>query len=226
VARDASGNATTSAAVAIDVRNTGVVAAYGFDEPSGTTADDAVAAHNGTISGATRVPGRFGQALSFDGTDDWVTIPNAADLSLSSGMTVEAWVRPSTLSSWRSVVMKEHTGALAYALYANSDANQPVASVFTSSAFDATGPPTLGLSTWTHLAMTWDGGVVRLYVDGAEIATQPAAGTLVTGTGGLRIGGNAVRGEFFAGLIDEVRVYDHALTPARIAADMNAPIDG
>jgi hypothetical protein len=226
VARDASGNATTSAAVAIDIRNTGVVAAYGFDEPSGTVAGDAIAAHNGTISGATRVAGRFGQALSFDGTDDWVTIPYAADLNLSSGMTVEAWVRPSVLSSWRSVIMKEHTGALAYALYANSAANQPLASVFTSSAVDATGPPALGLQSWTHLAMTWDGGVLRLYVDGAEIASQPAGGTLVTGTGGLRIGGNAVRGEFFAGLIDEVRVYDRALTPARIAADMNAPVGG
>jgi hypothetical protein len=72
--------------------------------------------------------------------------------------------------------------------------------------------------------MTWDGSVLRLYVDGAEIATGAAPGALLTSTGQLRIGGNGLRGEFFAGLIDEVRVYDRALAASRIGADMNTPV--
>ena len=120
--------------------------------------------------------------------------------------------------------MKESTSQLAYALYANSAANQPVGSVFTTSAFNASGPPALGTSTWTHLAMTWDGGTVRLYVDGALVATQASTGSLLTGTGALRIGGNSIRNEFFSGVIDEVRVYDRALSAARITADMAAPV--
>jgi hypothetical protein len=225
VARDASGNAATSAAVAVAVHNTGVVAAYGFDEPSGTTASDGVNGHHGTVTGATRVPtGRYGGALSFDGIDDWVSIPHDPALNLSAGMTIEAWVKPSALTSWRGVVMKEEASALPYALYASSAADTPAASVFTTSAVNASGPPALGLGTWTHLAMTWDGSVLRLYVDGAEIATGAAPGALLTSTGQLRIGGNGLRGEFFAGLIDEVRVYDRALAASRIGADMNTPV--
>jgi hypothetical protein len=139
-------------------------------------------------------------------------------------MTIEAWVKPSALTSWRSVVTKEHTTALPYALYANNDTGVPAASVFTTSALSASGPPALGLSIWTHLAMTWDGSVLRLYVDGAEVATQPAPGALLTGTGPLRIGGNGLRGEFFAGLVDEVRVYDRVLSAVRIGEDMNSPV--
>jgi Concanavalin A-like lectin/glucanases superfamily len=211
--------------VAVEVHNTGLVAAYGFDEPSGATATDAIDGHNGTVSGAARVTGgRFGGALSFDGVDDWVSVPNDAALNLSAGMTIEAWVKPTVLSSWRSVVMKEQASALPYALYANSATDTPAAQVMTSSLRNASGPPALGVNTWTHLAMTWDGSVVRLFVDGAEVANGPAPGTLLTSTGQLRIGGNSLRGEFFAGLIDEVRVYDRALAPARIGADMNAPV--
>jgi hypothetical protein len=225
VARDASGNATTSAAVAVEVHNTGVVAAYGFDEPSGTTAADAIDGHHGTVTGAGRVAdGRFGGALSFDGVDDWVSVPHAPALSLSAGMTIEAWVRPSALTSWRGVVMKEQATALPYALYASTAAQTPGASIFTTSALDSTAPPALGLGNWTHLAMTWDGSQLRLYVDGAEIANRAAPGTLLTSTGQLRIGGNSLRGEFFAGLIDEVRIYDRALSAERIGADMNSPV--
>jgi hypothetical protein len=226
VARDASGNATTSAAVAVDVSNTGVVAAYGFDEASGATATDVVSSFNGTISGATRVAaGRYGGALSFDGVNDWVTVPHASALNLSAGMTIEAWVKPSALTSWRGVVAKEQAAALPYALYASTTTDTPGASLVTNSVTrNVAAAPTLGLNTWTHLAMTWDGSVVRLYVDGAEIASGPAPGTLLTSTGNLRIGGNALRGEFFAGLIDEVRIYDRALSATRIGADMNAPV--
>jgi hypothetical protein len=88
----------------------------------------------------------------------------------------------------------------------------------TTSAFEAAAPSALGLSTWTHLAQTWDGSTLRLYIDGAEVATQPSPGTLITSTGQVRIGGSS--GQFFSGLIDEVRIYNRARTAAEIAADM------
>jgi hypothetical protein len=226
VAKDPTGNTRTSTAVTVGVHNTGLVAAYGFDEASGTTATDPVNGLNGTLTGAARVAGggRYGSALSFDGVDDWVSVPNNAALNLTSGMTLEAWVKPSVLSSWRSVVMKEQASALPYALYANSDADTPAASVFTTSALTAAGPPAVGLGSWTHLAMTWDGSLIRLYVDGAVVATRSAPGSLLTSTGQLRIGGNSLRGEFFSGLIDEVRVYNRVLSTAKIGADMNVPV--
>jgi len=107
----------------------GLVAAYNFNETSGTTVVDASGnGNNGIISGTTRTAsGKFGSALSFDGISNWVTVNDSASLDPTNGMTLEAWVYPTaTMSSWRSVLLKEQTGGLAYALYANSDSNQAV----------------------------------------------------------------------------------------------------
>jgi hypothetical protein len=225
VARDASGNATTSATRTVGVHNTGLVAAYGFEEASGSTAVDTSNAFNGTISGATRVTGgRFGKALSFDGTNDWVTIGDRSELDLLNAGTLEAWVQPSALASWRSVIMKEMAGGLPWALHASSDTGVPSAHLFSGNSIDAFGPAPLLQSTWTHLAMTWDSAELRLYVDGAEVATAPATAALAGSAGSVRIGGNGVASQFFSGLIDEVRIFSDARTPAEISADMNTPV--
>jgi hypothetical protein len=111
-ARDAAGNTTTSSGVSVTVSNAqpaGLVAAYGFDEGSGTTVADASGNGNaGTITGATwTTGGRFGNALLFDGTTSVVTVPDAASLRPTTGMTVEAWVYPTVASAtWRAVVDK------------------------------------------------------------------------------------------------------------------------
>lgn len=105
---------------------TGLVAAYGFSEGSGTTTADASGAgQTGSISGATwTTQGRHGPALSFDGVDDLVTIADTAALDVTRA-TVMAWVRPTTLSGWRTAVLKETATGLAYALYAHDEAPRP-----------------------------------------------------------------------------------------------------
>src|SRR5688500_5566710 len=85
------------------------VAAYGFEQTAGTTAAAQSAnPNNGTISGATSVAdGRFGRALSFDGTNDWVRVPDANSLDLTAGMTLEAWVNPRSAGAYRTVLLKQ-----------------------------------------------------------------------------------------------------------------------
>ena len=73
------------------------------------------------------------------------------------------------------------------------------------------------LEPWTHLAATYDGAAVRLYVDGPRSPQAPAPGSLAVSGDPLRIGGNAVWGEWFNGLIDDVRVYNRALTASEAA---------
>jgi hypothetical protein len=87
----------------------GLMAAYSFDEGAGTSVGDTSGnAHTGTITGATwTTAGWFGGALNFDGTNDWVAVSDAAGLDLRTGMTLEAWVYPTALSGWRTVVLKE-----------------------------------------------------------------------------------------------------------------------
>ena len=153
VARDAAGNETTSVAVTITVDNTtpppptGLVAAWSFDAGTGTTAADATGkGHTGTISGATwSATGKNGGALSFDGVNDWVTVADANDLDLTSGMTLSAWVNPTGVGAdWQTVVLKETPGFMVYALYADTDSARPSGHVVIGgSDLDTRGPATV-----------------------------------------------------------------------------------
>ena len=203
--------------------------ALGFDEASGTTATDSSGANNpGTISGATRsATGKFGGALSFDGVNDIVTVADANSLDLTNGMTLEAWVRPSVLSGWRTVLLKERPGGLVYALYGNADTNRPsVHSFVGASEFDTRGTAQVAANAWTHVAATYDGLNLRLYVNGTQVSSRALSGAMPVSTGALRIGGNTIWPEWFTGLIDEVRVYNRALTAAEVTTDMNRPVVG
>lgn len=234
MARDAAGNTTTSAPVGVVVDNPppppapGLVVALGFEEGSGTTVADASGTGNtGTITGAAwTTSGRYGNALAFDGTNDWVTVADTTTLDLTTAMTLEAWVNPTTLTSWRSILLKERTNHLSYALYANSSTNTPTAHVYIAGDKSARGTTQLPLNTWTHLAATYDGTTLRLYQNGQQTASRAQTGTIATGTGPLRIGGNAIWPEWFNGRIDEIRLYNRALTPTQIQADMSAPVEG
>ena len=81
-------------------------------------------------------------------------------------------------------------------------------------------------ATWTHLATTYDGSTLRLYVNGAEVRSLAAGGTMTVSTGPLKLGGNAIWNEWFAGTMDDVRIYNRALTPAQLQADMGTPVSG
>ncbi len=75
-----------------------------------------------------------------------------------------------------------------------------------------------------HLAATYDGATQRLYVNGVQVSSRAQTGAMTTSASPLRIGGNGVWGEFFQGRIDEVRMYNRALSPAEIQTDMNTPV--
>jgi beta-lactam-binding protein with PASTA domain/Ca2+-binding RTX toxin-like protein len=221
----------------------GLVLGLGFDEAAGSTAiNSASASFNGVIRQALRVPGKFGRALQFDGVDDWVTVTDttASPLDLTTGMTLSAWVNPALMSGWETVMMKERgiagEGLLAYALYAHDGAPlagqspAPAGYVRVNPTLTTTdravrGTAAIPLNAWSHLATTYDGANQRFYVNGVLVGTTPGGGSINVANGALRIGGNnSSTGEFFQGLIDEVRVYNRALSAAEITTDMNAAI--
>jgi hypothetical protein len=80
------------------------------------------------------------------------------------------------------------------------------------------------VNTWTHLAATYDGTTLRLFANGTQIGSAAMSGTLVKSANALSIGGSLVWGEYFEGLIDEVRIYNRALTSAEIRADMTRAV--
>ena len=84
--------------------------------------------------------------------------------------------------------------------------------------------PALTANTWAHLAATYDGATMRLYVNGVQVASRAQAGAIATSTNPLQIGGDSIYGQYFAGMIDEVRVYNRALSVTEIQTDMNSPV--
>jgi PKD repeat protein len=208
----------------------GLVAAYGFEEDSGSQVIDASGfANHGTISGATRATTtQFGKALKFSGTNNWITVNDSGSLDLTTGVTLEAWVFPTaSMSGWDTVIMKEQTGGLAYSLYANSDANRPSNTVNVGGTDrDLSAGSYLPANTWTHLAATYDGSTQKIYVNGALVGSRAQSGAITLSSGALRIGGNSVWGEYFAGYIDEVRIYNRVLSQAEIFADSKAAVVG
>jgi hypothetical protein len=206
-----------------------LVAAYSFNEGAGSTVGDASGTGNaGTINGATwTTAGRFGNALSFNGTSSFVTVPDSPALRLTAGVTLEAWVNPSTVTpAWRPVIFK---GDLDYWMQPTTAGGPPNGGVTIAggSWHDTYATSVLPINTWTHLALTYDGSALRLYVNGSQVSSSSVTGTIRTSSNPLEIGADTIfYSHYFAGLIDEIRVYNRALSLAEIQNDMNTPLAG
>ena len=204
----------------------GPVAAWSFDDGAGSAVRASVGGLDGVITGATwTTAGRNGGALVFNGVDNLVTVPADPALSLSTGMTVEAWVYPMATASPRNIAMKEGLTDLSYALYASDATSRPKSIINTGSGdLGTAGTAQLPANVWSHLATTFDGSTHRLFVNGVLVASVSAAGTLVQTSGPFRIGGNSLLGEWFSGAIDDMRVYDRALSTTELQSDMNTAV--
>jgi hypothetical protein len=208
----------------------GLVGAWAFNEGAGPTAADFSGSGNlGTlVGGATwSTQGRYGGALSFNGSTGLVQIADSASLDLTTAMTLSAWIMPTaSQSGWRTILQRQTD---AYFLNASSGAGalRPAGGgTFGSSTPYVAGPTASPVNAWTHVALTYDGVTLRLFVNGTQVTTRATTGTIQATNSPLWIGGNQPYGEFFNGLIDEVRVYNRALTQTDIQADMNSPVPG
>lgn len=200
------------------------MAAYSFNEGSGTTVHDASGnGNNGTLQGGSTwtTSGKYGKAISFNGTNAYVNIPNSSSVQLRSAMTLEAWVNPSLVSGrWRDVIFK---GKDNYYLEADSTSGRP------ATGGSTIGGPLFGIAplaanTWVHLAGAYDGVTLRLYVNGLLVNTRVQTGLITASTNALQIGGDTIYGQYFQGKIDEIRIYNRALGLLEIQSDMNTPV--
>ena len=192
----------------------GLVAAYAFDEGFGATAVDATGAgSNGVVVGGTWAPGRYGGALSFDGTNDYVGLP-ALGTFYNSGFTLEAWVQKSHREERRRD-RRHLDGKRADAVGRPPRQSRYHLTLGSSFSSYLDSGRTRSSAQWQHLAATFDGATARYYVDGARGRARAVSGS-VGNSNTWRIGAYGERpGGFFDGMIDEVRVYDRALSARR-----------
>lgn len=208
-----------------------------FDEGYGTTANNSGnggSALNGNLSGST-VPswtnsGKFGKALSFNGTSAYIAMPSdASALKITSDITLSAWINLTNTSSTHDIICK-YTGTAstsAYCLYTdtNGKLNMSVVNSTGPAIVTTTGTKTLSSSTWYHVVgvLNTTLGSVDLYVNGVldKHNTTSIPTTLQNPTTILDIGAENAGSDLFAGTIDEPKVYNFALTADEVKTEYN-----
>jgi hypothetical protein len=204
----------------------GLIAYYPFN---GNANDESGNGNNGIVHGAALTQDRFGNpngAYGFDGQSSYIAVPESPTLDITGPITIAAWIKPTVASGTYIVTKGDPTvGGNVYDLdiYPGQ-----VRSLFQyqgggSATRGATGATNIVSGTWQHVAVTWDGATVTVYYNGQPDGTGPFSlntdGPITTSSMDLEIGRYYGGGLLcFAGDIDDVRIYDRALSPSEIQA--------
>lgn len=227
---------TTDAIVTLPVP----VGWWKLDETTGTTAADA-SGHglSGTVMGAaTWAPGKFGNGIALDGsTTEFVSIADTASLRLSGSWTLSLWVKLTTApANTQMYTLAAKTDAMGFETYSlrldnnygqfgSTGPGSFVAQFATAAGVDVYTlftPATIDVGQWISVLDTWNAqtGVLQLYVNGQPLASTTNLSAMPTTVAGqpFLIGDNAGHtDQGTAGTLDDVRIYDVALSPAEVA---------
>ena len=199
-----------------------------------TDATDLIGGHSGTFfigstptTPSVTVWGKVGGAFNFHGKAH-VRVPDAAALRPAQ-MTAEAWVFPTVASGFNTVIARGSSTNFDDTWYLGVTSGIP--QFFSHGSNLVAAPSAIPMNQWTHLAITFDGTTKRLYVNGAQVASQGGLGGLVYDpapvpvTIGADLTANAPS-DFFTGLVDEVSLYNRALTINEVFDIYNADFIG
>src|SRR6266850_6648920 len=214
----------------------GLVAAYSFNEGSGgTVADSSGNNLTGTIVGATwTTGGRYGNALSFNGTSSYVDLGNPAALQLTGSITLEAWVNAAANPADDGQIVAKSNGSAGWQFKTSPDTGPHTfglaVSGNSSSVTQRYSTTVRSLNTWYHVAGVYNAttGTMDIYVNGT-LNDGILSGAIPNAQFNQNVNVNIGRrtgGYYFNGIIDELRIYNRALSQAEIQTDMTTPIGG
>jgi hypothetical protein len=195
-----------------------------FDKDDGSYARDRSGYNNhGVIYGASRVDGKYGKALSFDGVDDYVLISNSPSLQVAGDLTISFWVYFNSLSSVQVVVSKMWHEYIVKIMTDGSVRFEHQGSAGWESVADVLPPGSMTSGTWIHVAVVRDMSTMTVtgYKDGAASAPRSFTKTPAPTSYNVNIGRETDGYYCLNGTIDEVRIYNRALSKAEIQHIMN-----
>ena len=197
---------------------TGLVGWWKFDDGAGTTAvDSSVSSSTGTlVGGPTWTVGRLAGALNFNGAS-YVSVANQTPYNITGNITVAAWIKVTSFTkAWQAVVTK---GDGAWRLIRNGTNNSLCFAIDGGPSTVFGNKDVVNDGQWHHAVGVYDGSNTYLYIDGTLDASFPWTGAVLTDAYNVFIGENAqATGRQFNGLIDDVRVYNVALSASQISA--------
>jgi hypothetical protein len=179
--------------------------------------DETKNAHAGVLSSGLSLglPGAIAgdpdTAVGFRASGGQVTIGDLFRFAGTAAFSIEAWVQPAPTGAYLAVLAR-HAGPDGYVLFID-----PGGKVSFERQGTSVFGPRLDTAAFSHVVTTYDGTSLRLYIDGVS-ADGPTPSGSITGSASSFLLGNDNDGDLFKGVLDEVAVYDHALTEARIAA--------
>ena len=204
----------------------GLIAHWKLDETEGSIAHDSISNNDGTLNGNPAwqpTGGMIGGALAFDGIDDYVDCGNASIFEITEQITLAAWIKVNAFDKgWQAIVTKGdcawriqragHFNRIEFACDVVSRAGQ-------SHLRNVLGDVSVDDGRWHHVAGVFDGEMLYLYVDGVLDNSRDAPGEICNNQFNVYIGENSeIVGHYWNGLIDDVRIYDQALSAEEIAA--------
>ena len=222
----------------------GLVGHWRMDEVSGTTLTDASAnSNNGAMQGSMdaandSVVGAVNTSLSFDGVDDRISVPDNAVLEMTDEFSVSFWVKQDVNTGTdQKILMKRHTVEPFLSWEFGIGTSNDISMILANTASD-TGTPTsyfyvgsnpITAGRWYHVVGIKDGGELTLYLNGAEeewYVNEPYTGTILDTDNDLLIGATTGSSDFLMGSLDDVRIYNRALTFADVQDlyAMGAPV--
>ncbi len=196
-----------------------------FEDGTGKVAEDKSGNGNdGTLEGDTKwIDGKYGKAISLNGKDSGVTVPDSDSLDTPDEITVEAWLYPLSANvDYPEIVLKGY--GTAFELCVLKDLSVDWEFHLGGWKTINGGAGAISLKEWFHAAGTYDGKATKIYVNGVEKGTAAHSGAFGVNDDpvlvGYRLAQMQTADMFFDGIIDDVAIYNRALTEKEIRADM------
>ncbi|MDA3815764.1 MAG: LamG domain-containing protein, partial [Prolixibacteraceae bacterium] len=199
-----------------------------MDEKQGTTAYDTSGYGNNGIltNGPTWDRGKYGSALNFDGSNDWINLNSPSTLEDLPQVTISAWIKPNSDVGAR-IYTTDTTSSGGYVFYTEANGVLTFGVDGTGNMTHRSSNDSLTIGEWQHISATWSGLMTaansHVFINGIEVSYQSTidgSGTWSDAGYDKSIGGR-VADSYFNGLIDDVKVYNYARTQKQILEDMN-----